>query len=165
MQNLSPVEWALRPVKKYAVFSGRAARAEFWWYRILAGVAGFGTGVADAMVGDPIVGDYGPTTLMLMLALIVPNLAVTVRRLHDIGRSGLWAVLSIVNYAFVVVSLGGFRESFASTINAVVLGILLIGFLIAGIVMFVFMVTPGSEGTNDYGPDPYSPDALEEVFA
>ncbi len=60
---------------------------------------------------------------------------------------------------------GAFVESFASTINAVVLGILLIGFLIAGIVMFVFMVTPGSEGTNDYGPDPYSPDALEEVFA
>ena len=51
MRDLSPLEWALRPIKKYAVFSGRAPRAEYWWFYLATIIAGIASTILDALIG------------------------------------------------------------------------------------------------------------------
>src|SRR5438046_2388407 len=83
VQELNPVEWAIRPLQKYAVFSGRASRAEYWWYTLASILVGFGFGFLDKFFGGPLIGVYGPLSLVLTLGLLIPGLAVEIRRLHD----------------------------------------------------------------------------------
>lgn len=88
---------------QYAVFSGRARRAEYWWFtlfNIIVMVAAF---VLLTAGGDAL-GTAGVVLYALVaLGLFLPGLAVTVRRLHDTGRSGWWFLLSFVPLgAFVV---------------------------------------------------------------
>lgn len=90
-------------LSKYATFSGRATRAEFWrWVvvfvlltvvsRIIDGAL-FGSSIQDAFyVRDA----HQPVTSLLILALFLPNMALAVRRLHDIGRSGWWLLLMLI---------------------------------------------------------------------
>lgn len=82
------VEAVKTGMAKYAVFTGRARRSEYWWFYlffILAYLAGF---VIDIVIGNEI-----PIfAYTIMLALLLPELAVTVRRLHDTGRSA-WSLL------------------------------------------------------------------------
>ncbi|MFL6728512.1 MAG: DUF805 domain-containing protein [Sphingomicrobium sp.] len=99
----------------------------------------------------------------------MPGLAVVVRRLHDIGRTGWWAVLKAGSYAFILTgatSTGLAKiESSLNALNPGLFGALLVAWLACALVMLVFMVTSGMEGTNQYGPDPHGPDELEQVFA
>jgi uncharacterized membrane protein YhaH (DUF805 family) len=94
--------------------------------------------------------------------------AVTVRRLHDIDRAGWWvlafAIPLVIAGAFGA-SLGTMNFQSASPAIMIVLAITIIAFVIGGMALLVFAVTRGTEGTNRYGPDPYGPDQLEEVFA
>lgn len=84
-------------MRQYADFSGRARRKEYWMFAlfnlIFAGVAmGF-----DSMVGSAFVGGmYGITYLTYALATIVPSLAVAVRRMHDVGKSGWMLFIAII---------------------------------------------------------------------
>ncbi|SAK48349.1 Inner membrane protein YhaI [Caballeronia hypogeia] len=88
--------WFVIAIKKYAVFAGRARRKEYWFftlfYILLAFVVGFVEGLLR--LGD------GPSTLY-SLALLLPSIAVGVRRLHDTGRSGWWLLLPLVNLVFL----------------------------------------------------------------
>ena len=84
-------------LKKYAVFSGRARRQEYWLFILLyiilyviAITIDLSTGMIDEVSG------YGVFTGLLTLGFILPAIAVLVRRLHDIDKSGWWALLSIV---------------------------------------------------------------------
>ncbi|MEU6092645.1 DUF805 domain-containing protein [Streptomyces sp. NPDC047085] len=84
------MSWFLEALKKYAVFSGRARRSEYWYfllfYVILYAVF-FGVGLAikvPALVAIVVVG------------LLLPHWGVSVRRLHDTGRSGWWILLGII---------------------------------------------------------------------
>jgi len=76
---------------QYAMFSGRAPRSEFWWFClfqfIVLVVAGF--------LGDVVY-------IVAALALMLPALAVGARRLHDIGRSGWWQLLSLTGIGLLV---------------------------------------------------------------
>ncbi len=93
----------------YANFSGRARRSEYWWwalaYIIIVIVLGFveravlGSGSADVTTGDAAVGasfNAGILSGLFMLASAIPYLAVGVRRLHDIDRSGWWLLISFI---------------------------------------------------------------------
>lgn len=76
--------------RKYATFKGRARRSEYWyWYlfNILVGVVLIAIDYSAHLV---VWGDTGILTTLFCLVVLVPNIAVTVRRLHDIGRSGWW---------------------------------------------------------------------------
>ena len=159
---MTPIDWAKRPIlEKYADFSGRASRAEYWWYTLALVVTFVVLSVIEGILGikGMVFGVYGPLTCLLWLATIVPGLAVGIRRLHDTNRSGWWILLPIVPYALAIV-LGG-PAILAGGMGAG-LGIaalfLLVGFVCA-ILLIVFLVMPGTPGENRYGPNPYGESA------
>ena len=90
LNSMTPVDWAKRPLQKYVDFTGRAPRAEYWWYVLAIIVLSIVARIIDNILGMNVVGTYGPLSLIVMLGLLVPNLAVSVRRLHDTNRSGWW---------------------------------------------------------------------------
>lgn len=90
--------------QKYATFSGRASRSEFWWwflvnFLITAALSGINVATAGvATAADPTAG-LGPFYWILLvfgLATLIPNLAVGARRLHDTNRSGWWQLIGLV---------------------------------------------------------------------
>ncbi|MGB3546510.1 MAG: DUF805 domain-containing protein [Saprospiraceae bacterium] len=126
------MEWYLKVVRdNYANFDGRARRQEYWMYVLfnaliiigLCVVAGLLYSISETLgyVGFGLVGIY-------YLAILVPSLAVIVRRLQDQNRSGWMALLMLIPY-------------------------------IGGIVILVFMCLEGTQGPNEYGPDPKNPAA------
>lgn len=169
MNDLNPIQWAVRPLRRYADFTGRAPRAEYWWFSLAAGIVGFPLDYLDGLFGAPIVGIYGPIGLAYTLAILIPGFSVTVRRLHDIDRSGWWILLNVGTYVFtvagfVVSDFGRIFELFRN-LSPPILLVLILGWIAAIVVSFVFMITRGDEGPNRFGSDPYGADGLEEVFA
>ena len=77
---------------QYATFSGRARRSEYWWFYLFAVIAYIIAAGLDMIV----FGGRGAFEVILWLAIILPVLAVSVRRLHDTGRSGWWLLLSFI---------------------------------------------------------------------
>jgi uncharacterized membrane protein YhaH (DUF805 family) len=76
---------------KYAVFGGRAGRSEFWWFVLFNLIASLILGVVDHVIfGREVLG------AIYALGVILPALAVSVRRLHDIDRSGWWLLIGLV---------------------------------------------------------------------
>ncbi|PID36282.1 MAG: DUF805 domain-containing protein [Rhodobacterales bacterium] len=117
---------------KYATFSGRATRSEYWWFILFYMIAYAAlTFVDGALFGSVERLVYGVKVEMQVMALsgifalasFLPSLGVAVRRLHDTDRSGWWFLIAFVP---------------------------LIGF----IVLLVFFVTDGTRGANRFGPDP-----------
>lgn len=79
--------------RKYAEFSGRATRAEYWWFTLFVWLVSFAAIAIDCGGFDQC-GDWGGVLGWLWtIATILPGLAVSARRLHDIGRSGWWLLL------------------------------------------------------------------------
>lgn len=162
--EMTPIDWAKRPIiEKYADFSGRAPRAEFWWYCLALVVAYILLSIVESIIGvrGMILGAYGPLTCMLWLATIVPSIAVGVRRLHDINRTG-WLVLApFVPWILAVVfggtaMLGAAAGSGAGMMaGAGIAAIFMMMALLIEIVLVVLWVLPGTPGDNRYGPDPY----------
>jgi len=198
-----------QPLVKYAQFEGRSRRSEFWlWvlFRILLGQ--FLGAVAFALIA-PAMAQLGahPETLhghpellfqtymqtwfgvipffsVVNLALLVPSLAVGVRRLHDINRSGWWIIMPyVVGFAGFILFLviggtslfsaisahpnGDMPDGEAAKMVLSFVGSLFLCFflpmLVAGIVMLIFFVTEGTRGPNRFGPDPKAP-LSTEVF-
>lgn len=89
---------AVRTVfSKYATFSGRASRSEFWWWTLFTIIASFIASAIDVALGYGVYHQAGgPVSLVWGLAVFLPGLAVAVRRLHDIGRSGWWYLILFV---------------------------------------------------------------------
>jgi uncharacterized membrane protein YhaH (DUF805 family) len=118
------MDWYLAVLKKYAQFSGRARRKEYWMFTLFNIIIAMGLSIVDRVVGlaDATTG-LGPLYGLYMLAVLVPALAVSIRRLHDTDRSG-WMLLLV----FIPI-LGAF-------------------------VVLYFMVQEGQAGQNQYGPNP-----------
>ena len=93
---MSPIDWAMRPLKKYADFSGRAPRAEYWWFYLLTVVAYIVAMILDSIVGAGGAGGFGLLSMVVMLGLFLPSMAAGVRRLHDTDRSGGWLLIALV---------------------------------------------------------------------
>jgi|SRR5581483_5307097 len=77
---------------KYATFSGRAARSEFWYWQLFLIVGGLVAGIFDFGIGWR----SSPLASLFWLLTLLPMLAVAARRLHDVGRSGWWLFLYFV---------------------------------------------------------------------
>lgn len=118
------MEWVLLPLKRYAEFSGRSRRKEYWMFTLGAVIAAVVLNIVEGAAGlRGMIGPYGPLTALFFLAIIIPGIAVGVRRLHDTARSGWWLLIALVP-------------------------------IIGGIVLLIFYVTEGTKGANDYGADP-----------
>ncbi|MFA6322030.1 MAG: DUF805 domain-containing protein [Candidatus Buchananbacteria bacterium] len=75
-------------LKKYATFTGRAQRAEYWYFVLFNIIISLAAGIISTVIGD----DYNTIGFLYSLAVLIPSLAVAVRRLHDVGKSG-WMLL------------------------------------------------------------------------
>ncbi|MDO6707412.1 DUF805 domain-containing protein [Photobacterium sp. 1_MG-2023] len=118
------MNWYLYALKKYAVFSGRAQRQEYWYFFLINLVITLALGVVDHLLQTPGVEEgTGMLGGIYSLAVLLPSLAVGARRLHDIGRSGWWMLLVLVP---------------------------ILGF----IVLVIFFVQDGQPGENEYGLNP-----------
>ena len=113
-----------RCLGKYATFSGRSTRGEFWGYTVVHIILLGGMFYFYFTAGDELSRNVSTAVVVMYIILtFCPSLAVTSRRWHDIGRTGKWLWLNLV-----------------------------IG--IGTIVTFGFMLTQGEEGTNEYGRNP-----------
>ena len=88
---------------KYAVFSGRASRSEFWFFVLFGLLGGVISAIIDTMILGYSVEVNGPINLIFSVALILPSIAVTTRRLHDINKSGWWQLLWLTVIGGIVV--------------------------------------------------------------
>ncbi len=174
-------------LRKYADFSGRATRAEFWWWLLATTLVSFAISAVDTAISTLLrtFSDFAfsPFSTIFGLVVLLPNLAVTARRLQDIGKSGWWQlvwfviagagwilfvigiIITIVGLvsgdAFAGVEEGDFfaNADFADFVPA------LVTFLIAMLVSLavfiwylVWLVRQGESGANQYGPDPRAVD-------
>ena len=89
------MNWYLEALKKYAVFSGRARRKEFWMYWLFYMIVAIVLGIIDGVLGLRS-GGVGLLGGLYSLALLVPSLAVSVRRLHDTNRSGWFILIGLI---------------------------------------------------------------------
>lgn len=164
------MKWFIKCFKQYADFSGRARRKEFWWFSLINSIIGLilvscwiwpiisvsikaGIEGADAP-------DIEALTLMLLkspflyiyiiyyLAIIIPTIAVSVRRLHDIGKSGFWYFLPVGG------SVLSMFASLASHSNMVLYFVLALIALAISIVFLVWMFIDSNYGPNKYGLNP-----------
>ena len=92
------MNWYFEVLKKYAVFSGRARRKEYWMFLLFNIIIVIALGVIETIVGTNSV-----IALFYTLAILLPGLAVTVRRLHDTGKSGWWLLIGIVPLIGIVI--------------------------------------------------------------
>ncbi len=81
--------------QKYAVFSGRASRSEFWWFALFCFIGGIVTAVVDTMILGYSSESYGPTNIIFTVVTFLPGIAVGARRLHDINKSGWWQLITL----------------------------------------------------------------------
>jgi uncharacterized membrane protein YhaH (DUF805 family) len=172
------MEWMIMPFRKFAQFNGRSRRQEFWMWvlfvvivsTILRTVEGM-LGLSPAGMGPPQnyavgAGGNGPLSGLFGLVVLIPGLAVTARRLHDIDRSGWWMLVPlailIIGILLVVSSMMGGAGVWTLGWMFLVFG----GYLLATIVLVVFLCFDGTRGPNRFGPDPKNPESdLSDVFS
>jgi uncharacterized membrane protein YhaH (DUF805 family) len=94
------MSWYFRVLKKYAVFQGRARRKEFWMFGLFSSIITILLVVIEAAFG--ILPDTGDSVLsdIYSVAILIPSIAVGVRRMHDTDRSGWWCIVPFVNLYF-----------------------------------------------------------------
>lgn len=144
-------------LRNYGVFRGRAARSEFWWFHLALALAGmafflllavFAVGVAGtasssgfdpagAVAGGAL---FAILALVLFIGTIVPSLAVTVRRLHDTGRSGWWMWIAI----------GPYLGSIVFSVVPVLGALMALAYLGGSIALIVLLCLPGTPGPNAF---------------
>lgn len=91
------MEFYIDALKKYADFSGRARRKEYWMFVLCYFLISIVLGIVDQLLGTTIL------SLLFILGMIVPSLSVAARRLHDTGRSGWWQLISLVPLIGIIV--------------------------------------------------------------
>lgn len=135
-------DYFLNPMKKYATFSGRASRKEFWMFTAAIIAIYIVSAIIGAILGA--ISIYLEIIISVLqgifsLAIMIPTIAIGIRRLHDINKSGWMYLLNIIPF-------------------------------VGGIIVLIFMCLPGTVGPNRFGNDPHGPLAdvpltPEEVLA
>ncbi len=124
------MDWMMMPLRRYADFSGRSRRKEYWMFALGVFGAAILLSIIEGILGmsGMVGGVYGPLTLLLVLGVFVPALACQVRRFHDQDKSGWFVLLNLIPF-------------------------------LGGLVVLVFMCLEGTKGTNQYGEDPKAGEA------
>lgn len=130
------MNWYLDALKKYAVFSGRARRKEYWMYILFNFLTLVVAAILDNVLGFTMAPlPYGAIYLIVALGTFLPSLSVLVRRLHDVGKGGGWVFIALIP-------------------------------IVGSIWLLVLLCTEGQAGENKFGPDPknqpsFNNDALD----
>jgi uncharacterized membrane protein YhaH (DUF805 family) len=90
------MDWYMTVMKKYADFSGRARRKEYWMFVLFNVIISIVLTILDSLIGTMSESGYGVLSGLYSLAILIPSLAVGVRRLHDVGKSGWWLLISLI---------------------------------------------------------------------
>lgn len=128
------MQWYLEVLEKYAVFTGRSRRAEYWYFQLFNFLIGFALVFTFSFLGGMVAAMAGADAraaataadgvyILYALATFLPALGVLVRRLHDTGRSGWWVLIGFVPF-------------------------------VGGIALLVFCIQDGEPGPNQYGSNP-----------
>lgn len=152
------MNWYLLALKKYATFSGRSRRQEYWMFFLFNIIISIVLAILDEVLGLKLsaegINDIGILANIYSLALFIPGLAAAVRRLHDVNRSGWFLLLPLAPYILIFIGpfLGkmGFAVSFMGGLTVIVFAIVLI----------VLLATKGDDDENQYGPDPKGTDGF-----
>ena len=100
------MNWYLDVLKnKYATFSGRARRKEYWMFLLINLVVSVALALIDSLIGSVSESGMGLLSSVYSIGVLIPSLALSVRRLHDIGRTGWWVLISIIPVIGAVVLL------------------------------------------------------------
>lgn len=143
--NRSPIEYYILAFQKYAQFSGRSTRSEYWWF----------------IVGNIIIAtvllfiNIDILLNILFLVIFIPYLAVGARRLHDVGKTGWLQLLGIVAELLLpsLVILLALTSGRVQSVQ-IILIILIIFLLISIIWLFILTIRDSTPGANKYGPNP-----------
>lgn len=91
------MNWYLKVLRQYADFSGRARRTEYWMFVLFNILFVIAAMILDNILGLTVEGlPYGVFYFLYAIAIIIPSLAVAVRRLHDVGKSGWMILIAII---------------------------------------------------------------------
>lgn len=91
------MNWYLTVLKRYTVFNGRAGRPEYWYFLLFNVIASIALAILDNVLGlVPKGTNVGVLGAIYSLAVILPGIAVAIRRMHDINRSGWWVLISAI---------------------------------------------------------------------
>ena len=98
------MNWFLTAFKKYAVFEGRAQRSEYWYFVLFYTLIAIALAIVDSVTGsfNPSAG-LGLLGGIFTLAMLIPSIAVSFRRLHDTDRSAWWLLIGLVPFIGVIV--------------------------------------------------------------
>jgi len=155
---------------KYLTFSGRASRAEYWYFFAFVVLATLIAGTIDrlllaALAGDGPAVSGQPIQAIVGLVLLLPHFAAAWRRMHDTGRSGYYVLTpTLVSVAAMLVAafgLGladmatGTLDSLLTSATLIVLIPLLIIGLISPLLVLWWLTRPSQTGPNTYGPNPH----------
>jgi len=100
------MNWYFDVLKKYATFGGRARRKEYWMFTLFSLIITIGLTVLDGVTGMLVPGaGIGLLSGIYSLAVLIPTLAVAIRRLHDTNRSGWWLLISLIPLIGMIVLL------------------------------------------------------------
>jgi uncharacterized membrane protein YhaH (DUF805 family) len=92
-------------LKNYITFTGRAPRSEYWFWALFLLIIGIVANILDAVVFPRSSVGSGPVSLIVSLGLLLPNISVGIRRLHDIDRTGWWLLICLIPIIGIIVLL------------------------------------------------------------
>ncbi len=102
------MDWYFAVLRKYAVFSGRAGRMEYWMFSLFSVVISLVLMIFDGFLGFS---DWGLLSFVYNVAITIPATAVSVRRLHDTGRSGWWLLANLTIVGVIPVLIFTLQQS------------------------------------------------------
>ncbi|SDC52811.1 DUF805 domain-containing protein [Ruegeria marina] len=166
---------------KYFTFSGRASRPEYWYFFLFILLGNVVATMLDAALFDSVtttvetsdtgasasIENTGPIAALFSLAVFLPHFAVAFRRMHDTGRSGLYALLPFLLMLGAVLVLvfgigiasgfaaGGSLDILFTRATLLLLIPTLVVLLVSPLLVLWWLTRPSQPGTNQYGPNPY----------
>jgi uncharacterized membrane protein YhaH (DUF805 family) len=96
------MEWYVKVLKKYAIFDGRASRQEYWMFFLINLLVSFGIGLLTGVLSNITKTDQTVLVNIYNLAVLIPNVAVSIRRMHDTDRNGWWCIVPIVGLIYSI---------------------------------------------------------------
>lgn len=167
--------------KGYAKFEGRATRSEFWWFYLFYFLVNIAFSLLDRVFSFVIIELIG---ILVALAILLPYIAVSARRLHDLNLSGWWQCFIYIPFAFLIIIVSYFYipSAFLSVVasyleinqyidarsmSSLSIGLVICGGLcvliwtISSLVFLILFILRGTRGVNRFGEDPLE----KEIFS